>query len=82
MGVRISGRVLEMALFSKPSEWLYHEGTCHGVGHTWSTSCLYSSAEVFCFVAWEGFKIYLPIYIVMHCSSFHCNTTHSLLTDC
>ena len=53
-----------MALFSRPSAWLYHEGTCHEVGHTWNPSCLYSFAELFCIVFWEGFKIYLPLYLV------------------
>lgn len=53
-----------MALFSRPSSWLYHEGTCYEVGHTWHPSCLYSFADLFCIVFWEGFKIYLPLYLV------------------
>ena len=50
--------------FSRPSTWLYHEGSCHEVGHTWHPSCLYSFAELFCIVFYEGFKIYLPLYLV------------------
>ena len=53
-----------MPLFSRPSQWIYHEGTCYEVGHTWTESCLKSCAELFCITYWEAFKIYLPLYLV------------------
>ena len=52
--------------FSRPSTWIYSEHTCHEVGHTWSPSCVYSTAELFCFVYWGAIKLYLPLYLVSH----------------
>ena len=39
-------------------------GTCHELGHTWNSSCLYSQVELFFFVLFEGVKLYLPLYLV------------------
>ena len=53
-----------MPVLSRPSQWQYVEGTCHELGHAWHPSCLYSSAEVFCYVFYEALKIYTPLYLV------------------
>jgi len=42
----------------------YSELTCHEAGHTWNPSCVYSSLEFGAFVLYEGFKIYLPLFLV------------------
>ncbi len=42
----------------------YSELNCHETGHTWSTSCVYSSLEFGAFVFYEGFKMYLPLFLV------------------
>lgn len=53
-----------MALFSRPSQWLYVEGTCHEVGHTWVSSCILANIDISFCVFYEGFKLYLPLYLV------------------
>ena len=52
--------------FSRPSTWISSDRTCHELGHLWSPSCVYSTAELFCFVYWEAIKIYFPLYLVSH----------------
>ena len=65
-----------MVLFSRPSEWLYLEGTCHDYGHTWRKSCVLSMLELTAIVGYEGFKIYLPLYLVSQCQT--CRKTFSV----
>lgn len=53
-----------MPVFSRPSQWLYQNGSCYELGHAWHPSCIYSAAEVFYFVFCEALKIYTPLYLV------------------
>ena len=53
-----------MPVLSRPSQWLYQDGECYELGHAWHPSCLYSWAEIFCFVFYEALKIYTPLYLV------------------
>ena len=53
-----------MVLFSRPSEWLYLEGTCDEVGHTWIRSCALANLDISLAMFYEGMKLYLPLYVV------------------
>jgi len=55
-----------MIPFSRPVNWLYLDGSCHELGHTWHPSCLYCTAELFAIVFWSAVKVYLPLYLVIN----------------
>lgn len=52
------------SLLSRPANWIYDERTCDSVGHTKSSSCIYSAGEMFLFIFTEAFKMYLPLFLV------------------
>lgn len=60
-----------MIPFSRPSEWLHVEGTCHEVGHTWIKSCVLANIELVLIVSYEGFKVYFPFYLVSPTGRLH-----------
>lgn len=60
-----------MIPFSRLSRWQYLESTCQEVVHTRNSSCLAASLKLAVIVSYEGFKLYLPLYLVSSLASYN-----------